>query len=342
MPIFQLCNIFVEIFIYMKILGMGNALTDVLATLQSDTIIQEAGLLKGGMELIDIDRLEKLKQLFSTIHTSRACGGSAANAITGLTHLGIDTGFIGKVGRDDLGRFYEQDLLDNGIESHLQKSDTRSGCAMTFISPDGERTFGTYLGAAATLSATDLSAEMFRGYDLLHIEGYLVQDPALIREAVRLAKSQGLKISLDMASYNVIKQQPEFSRELVTGYADIVFANEEEALAYTGQPPRQAVEEIARQCDIAVVKCGKEGSFIQQGDTLLHIDALPVQCLDSTGAGDLYAAGFLYGLATGCSLEQAGRIGTLLAGNVIEVIGPRMEQARWDKIKLKVRELLGA
>lgn len=342
MPIFQLCNIFVEIFIFMRILGMGNALIDVLATLRSDVVIQEVGLLKGGMELIDIDRLKKIKQLFSSIHTSQACGGSAANAIAGLTHLGISTGFIGKIGNDDLGKFYEQDLLENGIVSHLQKSDAHSGCAMTFISPDGERTFGTYLGAAATLSAADLSAEMFRGYDLLHIEGYLVQDPALIRKAVLLAKNEGLKISLDMASYNVIRQQPEFSKELVTDYADIVFANEEEAFAFKGKLPREAAGIIAEQCEIAIVKCGKDGSIIQQGDICLQIDALSAQCIDSTGAGDLYAAGFLYGLANGCTLEQSGRIGTILAGNVIEVIGPRMDNERWNKIKLKVNALLEA
>ena len=247
MPIFQLCNIFVEIFIYMKILGMGNALTDVLATLQSDTIIQEAGLLKGGMKLIDIERLEKLKQLFSTIHTSRACGGSAANAITGLTHLGIDTGFIGKVGRDDLGRFYEQDLLDNGIESHLQKGDASSGCAMTFISPDGERTFGTYLGAAADLSATDLSTEMFSGYDLLHIEGYLVQDPALIRKAVQLAPKPGVE---NLPRHGQLQRHQATARIFARASNRLrrhrICQRRRGARLYRPAPPRQAVEEIAR------------------------------------------------------------------------------------------------
>ncbi len=115
MPIFQLCNIFVEIFVFMRILGMGNALIDVLATLQSDAVIQEVGLLKGGMELIDIDRLERIKRLFLAISTTLACGGSAANAIAGLAHLGVSTGFLGKIGNDDFGKFYEQDLLENRL-----------------------------------------------------------------------------------------------------------------------------------------------------------------------------------------------------------------------------------
>lgn len=331
-----------EIFVFMRILGMGNALTDVLATLKSDTPIQEAGLLKGGMELIDAGRLKNIKRIFASVHTSQACGGSAANAIAGLTRMGVSTGFIGKVGNDELGQFYENNLIENGVKSHLKKGKLDSGCAMTFISPDGERTFGTYLGAAATLSATDLSDNMFSGYDLLHIEGYLVQDPHLIRKAVSLAKAAGLKISIDMASYNIIEQQLDFCRELIADYADIVFANEDEAFAYTGMEPEQAVGIIAEQCEIAIVKCGKRGSIIQSSDTCLQIGSLPVQCIDSTGAGDLYAAGFIYGLTQNCTLEQAAHIGTILASNVIEVIGPRMDNDRWDKIKLKVNTLLEA
>lgn len=323
----------------MKILGMGNALTDVLAVLKSDDCIKEAGLIKGGMELIDEDKLLKIRTIFEDFDTFLASGGSAANAISGIARMGIEAGFIGKIGVDSYGAFYKEDLIKNNVTPFLLECDLASGCAMTMVTPDGERTFGTYLGAASTLSAADLHPDMFEGYDLLHIEGYLVQDPSLIRRAVALAKEAGMKISLDMASYNVVNSHLKFYNELVA-QTDIIFANEEEAFAYTGAEPDEAAVILARQCDIAIVKCGKHGSIIRRGDEVVHVGILKGTCVDTTGAGDLYAAGFLYGLIMGYSMKTAGEIGTILAGNVIQVIGPQMDDHRWNKIKLKVNQLL--
>lgn len=324
----------------MRVIGLGNALTDILAILNSDECIQEMGLLKGGMQLIDEDKLLKIMAMFEDFDTFMASGGSTANTLSGLTRMGIEAGFIGKIGHDSYGRFYREALQKNGIQTHLIEGDIASGCAMTLITPDGERTFGTYLGAAATLTAEELSSRMFEGYDLLQIEGYLVQDPHLIRRAVQLAKDAGLKISLDMASYNVIRENHDFFQELIREYIDIAFANEEEAYAYTGRNAKEAVAILARECDIAVVKCGSHGSIIQQGDYYTEVAATKTKCIDSTGAGDLYAAGFLYALSMNLPLEIAGEIGSILSGNVIEVIGTNMDDARWDEIKLKVGELL--
>lgn len=148
------------------------------------------------------------------------------------------------------------------MQTLLIEGEQASGCAMTMITPDGERTFGTFLGAAATLCAEELSVEMFEGYDILHIEGYLVQDTSLILRAVQLAKEAGLSVSFDMASYNVVKDNYAIIRDLVENYVDILFANEEEALAYTGEEPRKATEILSRYCRIAVVKCGAQGSFV--------------------------------------------------------------------------------
>ncbi len=366
---FQLCNIFAEKFFIhikypflqtvinrkikhcagrkrhdknrqMRVIGLGNALTDVLAILNSDECIQEMGLLKGGMQLIDEDKLLKIMAMFEDFDTFMASGGSTANTLSGLTRMGIETGFIGKIGHDSYGKFYRKALENHGIQTHLIEGDIASGCAMTLITPDGERTFGTYLGAAATLTAEELSPQMFNGYDLLQIEGYLVQDPHLIRRAVQLAKEAGLKISLDMASYNVIRENHDFFQELIREYIDIAFANEEEAYAYTGHEAKEAAAILSRECDIAVVKCGSHGSIIQQGDYYTEVKATKAKCIDSTGAGDLYAAGFLYALSMNLPLETAGKIGSILSGNVIEVIGTGMDDKRWDEIKLKVGEIL--
>ena len=206
-----------------KIIGLGNALVDVLATLDSDEILTEMELPKGSMTLIDEDKLLKINKYFSRMKTHQATGGSAGNAIRAMAQLGAGTGFIGKVNNDSYGRFFGESLLKHGTEANLLVSDTLpSGVASTFISPDGERTFGTYLGAASTLKAEELSLEMFKGYTYLFIEGYLVQEHDMILRAIELAKEAGLQVCLDMASYNIVAGDHEFFSLLVNKYVDIL------------------------------------------------------------------------------------------------------------------------
>ena len=166
MAYFQLCNIFAKKISRMRIVGLGNALTDVLARLHSDECFDEMGLLKGGMQLIDEEKLLRIMSVFEGLETTLASGGSAANAVSGVARMGIESGFIGKIGRDAYGRFFREDMERNGVQTLLIEGEQASGCAMTMITPDGERTFGTFLGAAATLCAEELSAEMFEGYDV--------------------------------------------------------------------------------------------------------------------------------------------------------------------------------
>ena len=178
--------------------------------------------------------------------------------------MGAGTGFIGKVGNDNYGEFFRENLQKNKIEDKLLTSDRLpSGVASTFISPDGERTFGTYLGAAAFLRAEELTLDMFKGYAYLFIEGYLVQDHEMILHAIEQAKEAGLQICLDMASYNIVANDLEFFSLLINKYVDIVFANEEEAKAFTGKEPEEALGVIAKKCSIAIVKVGASGSYIR-------------------------------------------------------------------------------
>ena len=324
-----------------KIIGLGNALVDVLATLKDDTLLDEMGLPKGSMQLIDDAKLQQINERFSQMKTHLATGGAAANTILGLACLGAGTGFIGKIGNDAYGNFFRANLQRNGIEDKLLVSDLPSGVASTFISPDGERTFGTYLGAAASLKAEDLTLEMFKGYAYLFIEGYLVQDHEMILHAIELAKEAGLQICLDMASYNIVENDLEFFSLLINKYVDIVFANEEEAKAFTGEEPEEALRVIAKKCSIAIVKVGANGSYIRKGTEEIKVSAIPVEkVLDTTGAGDYFAAGFLYGLTCGYSLEKCAKIGSILSGNVIQVIGTTISPERWDEIKLNINKVL--
>ncbi len=321
------------------ILGIGNALVDIMTKLENDTFLEENSLPKGSMQLIDHELSEKLSEKSAELDKSLASGGSAANTINGIAKLGMKTGFIGKVGKDEMGDFFHKDLEDNSVESLLHRVDEPTGKALALISPDSERTFGTFLGAAVGLTADDIIEEEFKGYQILHIEGYLVLNHDLMIAALEMAKKCGMKVSLDLASYNVVEENLEFLVNIVEKYVDIIFANEEEAKAYTNMEPEEALEELSHICEIAVVKVGKDGSFIKKGKEKVFVGPMPAERRDTTGAGDLYAAGFLFGMVKNYSLEDCGKVGTLLASNVIEVIGAKMEDERWNNIYTSLEKL---
>lgn len=324
-----------------KIIGMGNALVDVLVRIDDDSLLEKLHLPKGSMQLIQEDTLSEIRKYTSGMKIHRSTGGSAGNTVCALAALGANPGFIGKVGQDETGVFFGDTLRQRGVNALLATCDLPSGIASTFISTDGERTFGTYLGAAATLRAEDLSRKMFAGYNYLYIEGYLLQDHDLMLRAVQLAKEEGLQVCLDMASYNVVEAERDFFDQLIVKYVDIVFANESEALAYTGKAPHEALEEIASKCSIAVVKTGKEGSLVKKGTEVIQLLSCPVDnVLDTTGAGDFYAAGFMYGLTYGYSLEKCVQISTILATAVIQEVGTTLPAKKWDEIKLNIESLL--
>lgn len=322
-----------------KVLGMGNALVDVLAIIEDDKMLDMMNLPKGSMQLIDSEKFNILTKEINKLNKSIVSGGSASNTIVGLANLGIDTGFLGRIGQDFYGKYYKDDLAKHKIKSHLTEVNEDSGVASTFISKDGERTFGTYLGAAALLCADELKAEEFKGYEYFYIEGYLVQSHELIRKAVTLAKEAGAKVILDLASYNVVEDNRDFLLEIIPQYTDIVFANEEEAKSLLNTEAEEAVSTLSKMTQIAIVKVGSKGSWIQKGSEKVFIPAYTVNCVDTTGAGDLYAAGFLYGLINNLSLEKSGKIGSMLASCVIQEIGAKINDSKWPDIKNSINEL---
>lgn len=317
----------------MNILGMGNALVDVLIRVEKETILEELGLPKGSMQLVDEERLKHIEERIDGFERVLVSGGSAANTIHGLAELGAITGFIGSAGVDAWGDFYINDLKSKGIKTMFYRPEKPTGRAMAFVTPDSERTFGTYLGAAIELGPEFLTPGQFQDWAVFHIEGYLVQNHKLIEAALALASKAGCLVSLDLASYNVVEENLEFLRSVVPEYVDIIFANQEEAKAYTGKEPEAAVEELASVCSIGIVKTGKDGAWIQAGTDKLHVNGLEANCIDTTGAGDLFAAGFLYGHIRGLPLHRCGELGNLLAAEVIEVTGPKIPESHWIKIR---------
>ena len=268
-------------------------------------------------------------------------GGSAANTITCTAIFGMPSGYIGKIGNDELGHLFKSAMEQFGVKTTMLYGTKASGRCMVFISgANAERTFADYMGSALEMGPDDLKQEYFEGYDYFHIEGYLVQNQDLILKAVQMAKAAGCKISIDMASYNVVESNEAFLHNLVDNYVDIVFANETEAKAFTKLEPREALEELSKHCEIAVVKVGKDGSMVQQGDEYYFIEPWPAKAIDATGAGDTYAAGFLYAHSLGMPLKVCGEIGSIIAAKVVEVIGTKIDIPRWKDAKIEIKKLI--
>ncbi len=324
-----------------KILGAGSALVDILIKLNDDSLLGEFQLPKGSMTLVDAGLSQKILDSSAGLDRTIETGGSSANTVRALARLGGQGGFLGKICQDEMGAFFKSEFEKLQIRTHLFYSSIPTGKAATLITPDSERTFGTYLGAASELSVDDLDEGIFAGYDYLHVEGYLVFNHQLIEGILKLAKNSGLKVSLDMASFNVVEANLEFLKHLIDEYVDIVFANEEEAKAYTGKEPREALKQIASRCEIAVVKIGKDGSLVQSGEVFERVETPQVVSLDTTGAGDVYASGFLFGLANDMDLETCGRIGSLLASRVIQVFGAKIPDEDWPRILEEVEKMRG-
>lgn len=324
-----------------KIIGLGNAIVDMMTQLPDENFLKENNLKKGGMFLVEEDAINKVLEETKDLSPVRASGGSAANTIHGLAKLGCDVAYIGKVGEDEVGQFFVEDLKNAGIETKLFYSSTPSGLAAALITPDSERTFTTYLGAAVEMTPDNITESLFEGYDILHIEGYLVFNQDLVEKALKTAKGMGLLVSIDMASFNVVEANLDFLKKMVAEYVDILFANEEEAKSFTNMEPKEACAAIAKDVMISVVKIGKEGAYIQEGENeMVHAPAFKANSIDTTGAGDSYAAGFLFGYTQGASLYNCSRIGAKIAGNIIEHLGAKMPDEKWNEIMPDIKALL--
>ena len=323
-----------------KILGIGSTLVDILSQVPNEEVLNELNLPKGSMTYVNInDAVSIGERLAQQYGSQRAAGDSAANTMSGLARLGAKAGFLTMMGNDEMGQFFTNEMTRTGVEMLALKSNTPTGRVIAMVTPDGERTFATCLGASIELSPDDIKPELFDNWDIFYIEGYLVANPDMLRKAISTAKNKGLKIAIDLASYNVVEESRDFLLELVNNYVDIVFANEQEALALTGMEPENALHYIAERCDIAVVKIGAKGAYIQRGNEIVTIPPMKADVVDTTGAGDMWAAGFLAGFVKGEPLQKCGMMGAIVAKNIIEVMGAKMDDERWDNIHAAIAKL---
>jgi sugar/nucleoside kinase (ribokinase family) len=326
----------------MKILGIGNALVDILAKLPDDGLLKELNVAKGSMNLIEEETRKSLFAKIETLNLKMTSGGSVSNTSLALRQMGAPSGYIGKVGNDEYGKFYIDELTKAGVSLHLIHESGFSGTAIAMITPDGERTFCTYLGAAAGMQKTEIQKSVLEQYTHFYVEGYLVQNHDLIEGIMKMAQSLGLTVMLDLASFNVVASDRAFICKLVEKYVDIIFANEEEALAFTGKSSTgEAIHDIARHVKIAVLKEGDKGSWIKHNDELIHVPVYKrVKPIDTTAAGDYYAAGFFYGMLHDASLEKCAQLGSLLSYYIIQVVGTQLSPETWEKIRKKASQIV--
>ena len=316
-----------------RIVGVGNALVDILAH-ENDDFLNKTGGAKGGMTYVEKEFIEQMLKITSKEPTT-VPGGSACNTIVGVGKLDGSARFVGKCGNGELGEFFENDLKRNNVEPMLFGSHLPTGRVLSVITPDAQRSMFTFLGAAADMLPQDISEDCFEGAAIVHIEGYLLFNSDLILKVLKTAKTSGALVSLDLPSYNVVKESHELLQHIVEKFVDIFMANEDEARAYTGHSDEtRAVKALAEKVDIAVLKIGKRGSVIAHNNAILPIAPQGSgQAVDTTGAGDLWAAGFLYGLVNGLPLEKCGALGSACGYEVCQVIGANIPEAAWERIK---------
>ena len=319
-----------------EVLSLSSAIIDNFFFL-NDTELRTITNEKGSWAPID----DKTLHFILNRHQSNSrmiIGGSGINVLKGLSHLGVRCAVIGKIGADDLGYYYQNMLKKLGIFSFLAKGIEPTGQALCFITPDGQRTFRTYLGASHGLGDIKIDPALFKGIKLFHVEGYQLIEEELVLLALECAKNANVKISMDLGNAKIVKEHKSFIINILPKYVDILFCNEDEAEELVGMNPSDACTSLSAFCGIAVVTMGDKGCWAQKGMEKVFTPALSVNAIDTTGAGDLFASGFIHGYLCGKSLKQCSSQGSLVASYVVKVIGTDISEQNWTEIHSLIRE----
>lgn len=307
------------------VIGLCNSLMDILVQVD-DATIEQFDLVKGIFNPVEQERMLEIYQEIARKDPQTVPGGCISNAIGALSLLGAKTSFCGQVGNDQMGDRYHDHLKAEGVHPLLARAKGQTGCAITLITPDSQRTFAVHLGVSPLLK--DISEEHVKNAKILYLSGYALEPPELSNtafKALEYARKHGVKVALDVADPYLIYRIHKRILEVIADYVDICFANENEAQALFGSSPINALNSLSHLCDIAVVKNGVHGSFVKAGGDIYHADIFKVKAIDTTGAGDVYAAGFLYGLIKGYPLDRCARIGAYCASLIVQKIGARLD-----------------
>ncbi|MBN2039355.1 MAG: adenosine kinase [Spirochaetes bacterium] len=310
------------------VVGIGSPLVDFTVNV-TDSMLKELEMEKGCMHLIDADKSKYIFEKIKEFRIEKTPGGSSANTLAGLSIFGGNGALMGKLGNDENAEYYIEMTEKCGTKSILKRHDSITGHAITFISPDFERTFSTHLGAASFFCEEDIDADVIRNSNILHVEGFLLELPEnrkAVLHAMNIAMENGVKVSIDLADPGLIIRINDVIKDSVKKYADIVFVNETEAKAFTGREEEEALEILSEQCEVAVVKLGGLGSLIKTGKSTCRIPVNKADVVNTNGAGDMYAAGLLFGISRGIPVERAGRIASYASSLVVSQVSTRLNE----------------
>ena len=319
-----------------SVIGVGSPIIDLIALVEEDFLAHIAGD-KGGMVMIDSAELSRILALLGS-NVKRSPGGSAANALFDLAHFGVKTALLGTTGQDEAGEFYRTALQKAGGSAHALRSSSRgtpTGHCICLVTPDAERTMRPALAAALEFDPQQVSADDFANYTLAHLEGYLLaHSEEKLRFLMNTAKTAGCRISLDLASFEVVRNYKAAILRLLEDFVDIVFANSDEADALLGKiPPQEQLARLRELCPAAVVKLGERGAWGDCGNGAVFIEANRVNAVDTTAAGDSFAAGFLYGFLNNWDCARSGALGAALAAETVQVFGAGLPDEAWNRLQ---------
>lgn len=316
--------------------GIGNALVDIEFKVTNEFLFENK-VEKGLMTLVDENRQNQLMKVINTAEAKKQCGGSAANTVIAVSQFGGQSYYCCKVANDELGYFYLEDLKNSGVDNSLEGKEPEEGITgkcLVMVTGDSERTMNTFLGITQTFSVNDLNESAIRDSKYLFIEGYLITSPngkEAMMQAKRIAESAGTKVALTFSDPSMVKYFREGFDDVIGYSVDLLFANEEEAMLFTGKDNiLEAREEMKKSAKHFVITQGKNGAMIFDGDTFIDIEPYKTVAIDSNGAGDMFAGAFLYGITNGHSYASSGKLASMASSKIVSQFGPRL---KWHEAK---------
>ncbi len=320
----------------LDVYGIGNPLIDILVDV-ADSELSILGVDKGVMHLVEDEKRNRIISHIESKPKKVMCGGDCPNTMIALSNLGVKAAIAGKIGADDFGAMYDEQILSHKVISRLKKGSGHTGSSVILITPDSERTMNTHLGMCRNFTKEDVDEDMISSARFMYFTGYLWDTESqkeAILHAVSLAEKHGTKVVFDVADPFAVKRYRQEFLRLIEDHADIVFANEAEAkLLFDVDDAESAVSRLSSLCSIAIVKVGEHGAFVKKKDSgSLFIPSRKVKAVDTTGAGDIFASGFLYGLCKGMSLRDSGIFASYLASHIVAQKGAQFSKEKVSEI----------
>jgi len=307
------------------VIGLGNPMVEIVVTAE-DRELKEFGITKGTGKAVNNEEQDKILVKYRKVE--KTAGDSTANTLSALAILGAKVVYVGKIGNDEDGIVFDKTIRNDKLVSRTLRCDSKTGRCIVFVSKDGQRSFAYNLSAALDIKKEDIIEEDIRESRIFHFTGYQLAEPSLKEVALymlEIAKKKGLMVSFDFADANLIKSNLNEWKKIIDKYVDVIFANETEAEAFTGLKAEEAVNVIKKNA-IVCVKLGEKGSIINNKGKIIKINARKTKAVDTTGAGDAYSAGILYGLLRNIPLEKAGELASYISSKVVEQIGARLNK----------------